>query len=220
MIKPTDGKRGRGRPKVERSIDKNQILNEALQVFAENGFSGTSVKTIADNVAIDDSLIYYHFKTKINLWNEAIFLVANKYNEEAKNVVKLNKDLSTLNLGKTLTRHMVYFVAENPVLYRIIMHEMSKKSERSDWLVEYILKPFSERLENVLNSYRKKGYKMPMPLCNYMSLNIGVIWTFFLMQNLNKKLYNVDVFDKNEMERHADMVIEIIYSSLWESESK
>jgi len=201
------------------SIDKEHILQAALSVFAEHGFRGTSVKSIAKIVNIDDSLVYYHFKTKINLWNQAMFLMSEKYHQEASQIIKLNKDLSNINLGKSLTRHMVYFVAENPALYQIIMHEMTQNTDRSDWLAENMLKPFSDRLEKVLEDYSQSGYQLKMPIANYFSLNIGIIWTFFIMDKINKKLYNVDVFQKEEIERHADMVIELIYSSITKSQS-
>ncbi len=43
---------------------KERIVEEALTLFAQNGYKGTSVKNIADAVGIKDSSIYMHYKSK------------------------------------------------------------------------------------------------------------------------------------------------------------
>ena len=43
---------------------KERIIEEALTLFAEKGYQGTSVKNIADAGGIKDSSLYKHFKSK------------------------------------------------------------------------------------------------------------------------------------------------------------
>lgn len=43
---------------------KEKILYEALTLFSEKGYKGTSVKDIADAVGIKDSSLYKHYKSK------------------------------------------------------------------------------------------------------------------------------------------------------------
>lgn len=43
---------------------KERIIDEALSLFAVNGYKGTSVKNIANAVGIKDSSLYKHFKSK------------------------------------------------------------------------------------------------------------------------------------------------------------
>ena len=43
---------------------KERLADEALTLFARCGYSGTSVKSIADAVGIKDSSLYKHFKSK------------------------------------------------------------------------------------------------------------------------------------------------------------
>lgn len=42
---------------------KEKITEEALTLFAEKGYKGTSVKNIADAVGIKDASLYNHFKS-------------------------------------------------------------------------------------------------------------------------------------------------------------
>ena len=50
---------------------KEEILNAAEECFAERGFSGTSMKEIADRAGVAKSLIYHHFDSKQHLWKES-----------------------------------------------------------------------------------------------------------------------------------------------------
>ena len=49
----------------ERRTDtREQIRRLALELFAERGYDGTSLREIADRLGITKAAVYYHFKTK------------------------------------------------------------------------------------------------------------------------------------------------------------
>ena len=54
---------------------KEKITEEALTLFAEKGYKGTSVKNIADAVGIKDASLYNHFKSKQEIFNSIVELV-------------------------------------------------------------------------------------------------------------------------------------------------
>ena len=43
---------------------KEQILNNALNMFAKSGYNAVSIRDIAKTVNIKESSIYYHFHNK------------------------------------------------------------------------------------------------------------------------------------------------------------
>lgn len=51
---------------------KERIIEEALTLFAERGYQGTSVKNIADAVGIKDSSLYKHFKSKKEIFDTIV----------------------------------------------------------------------------------------------------------------------------------------------------
>jgi AcrR family transcriptional regulator len=54
-----------GRPKKSEERDTRQeILDAALDLFAENGFFGTSMREIAKKVGVRESALYHHFPSK------------------------------------------------------------------------------------------------------------------------------------------------------------
>jgi AcrR family transcriptional regulator len=51
---------------------RDQILHSALERFALDGFSATSVQTIADDAGVSKATVLYHFATKEDLLQHAI----------------------------------------------------------------------------------------------------------------------------------------------------
>ena len=56
-----------GSEKSSSTDTKIRILEEAEQLFAESGFSGTGIDQIARHAGIAKSVIYYHFRNKRDL---------------------------------------------------------------------------------------------------------------------------------------------------------
>ncbi|MGO1346913.1 MAG: TetR/AcrR family transcriptional regulator [Bifidobacterium psychraerophilum] len=55
------------------NVDTRQrIVEQALSLFASKGFSGTSVKDIADAVGIKDSSLYKHFASKREIFDSIV----------------------------------------------------------------------------------------------------------------------------------------------------
>jgi AcrR family transcriptional regulator len=57
--------RRRGRPpKVQAGDTKAALLAAALKLFAANGYAGTSIRAIARDVGLSESVLYAHFDSK------------------------------------------------------------------------------------------------------------------------------------------------------------
>lgn len=51
---------------------RSQIIDAAIWVFANNGFSGSPIKEVAELAGISETLIYQHFATKEDLYRTAL----------------------------------------------------------------------------------------------------------------------------------------------------
>jgi AcrR family transcriptional regulator len=49
-----------------------QIVESARQVFIESGLSKSRIRDIADKAGVTQALIYYHFKTKAEIYQAAV----------------------------------------------------------------------------------------------------------------------------------------------------
>jgi len=206
-------KKKRGRPKGTKQIDQTAILDIAIQEFANKGFDGARQRDIAEKAGITNSLMNYHFDSKKDLWQQAIIQLSEKLKQKYIEVEGYLKDLEGLAAFKAYTRQFVYFSAEHPEFYKVVFHEMCTQTERADWLVETILNPlhqlFGGSHQNQESGVEEfKGF----PVANLSSIIIGAANVFFIHAFQMKKMYGTDAFDKKEIEKHADIVIDILFA--------
>lgn len=72
MTKPTPKPRRVGRPEGQRNL-ADQILDKAELLFAKQGYSGTTLRQVADATDVTSAMTAYYFKNKENLFRE-VFL--------------------------------------------------------------------------------------------------------------------------------------------------
>lgn len=98
---------------------KERILDEALTLFAQNGYDGTGVEQIAQKVGIKAPSLYKHFKGKEDILNALIDNAEVRYEESfgsEQNVGKLPESREEF-ISITLSR--VMFTMHDPVIRKI-----------------------------------------------------------------------------------------------------
>lgn len=63
---------------------KTEILEKALEIFARDGFDGTNIKDIAEDVGLVKSGIYKHYESKEAIWNAVLDMMEKYYEEHMK----------------------------------------------------------------------------------------------------------------------------------------
>lgn len=212
-IDPTTKKKKRGRPIGSKQIDEVAILNIAIQEFANKGFDGVRQRDIAKKASITNSLMNYHFKSKEDLWQQAILQLGEKLKKRLLEVQGYFKDLEGLAALKAYTRQFIYFSAEHPEFYKVVFHEMCTQTERADWLIDTMLSPLHQMFGGVTTNptseiEKFRGY----PIANISSIIIGAANVFFIHAFQIKKMYATNPFEKEEIEKHADIVIELLFA--------
>lgn len=217
MHKQVDSvKRKPGRPKSESTIDKDEILNIALTAFAEKGYDGVSITSISKQINVGDSLLHYHFGNKKKLWQATVEKAFVEYEKDSLKAVKLLKDLDQISMSKAMTRHFIHFTGKHPQLYQIIIHEMAKESEQSEWLQKNVMQSLSNRFFQHHKKFVEQGLVEAIPIANLTTIFLGACNTFFTFHLNIKNQYKVNVFDEEEIDKHADIVIKMLYHGMFE----
>ena len=60
---------------------KSRILDEALIVFAENGYKGTNLRDLAARLGLSKSALYKHYESKEAIWNALLDRMEAYYGE-------------------------------------------------------------------------------------------------------------------------------------------
>ena len=73
MTATSAGRKRRGRP-AGSSNSRERILASARDLFARNGISGTSIRTVAAAAGVDSALVHHYFGTKEKLFAAAVHI--------------------------------------------------------------------------------------------------------------------------------------------------
>lgn len=101
---------------------KEQIIRVATELFASNGFEGTSVRDIATSAKVNLAAVNYHFKNKENLYFEVF---NHCYQRMEEDILNIGKD-KALNTQEFSWKVLEYFVDNGSSLlntFRIIFSE-------------------------------------------------------------------------------------------------
>lgn len=185
----------------------------AITEFASKGFDGARLGSIAKNANVANSILSYHFEDKEDLWKQCINHIAEKMMGRFVEMRSYFKDLSGLAALKVFTRQFVYFSAEFPEFYNIVIHEMCTRSHRASWLIETVLTPGQLFfLGDQVDSFDGESTFMGYPLANLSSIIIGATNSYFVHAFQMSEVFDVDVFAKEEVEKHADIIIDILFA--------
>lgn len=141
------------------SNTKEKILDAALELFAEKGYSGTNIKDIADSVGIVKSALYRHFGSKEDICNAVSEQMASYYNEHFGSVDNLPGIPKTAKELEEMTLHMINFTIHDKriVQMRKVLHTEQFRDEKiRDFASNYFLydteaiftKIFAEMMKN------------------------------------------------------------------------
>ena len=130
---------------------KDRIQDEALTLFAQNGYDGTSVEQIAERVGIKAPSLYKHFKGKEDILNALIDSAESRYEEyfgSEQHIGKLPESREEF-IGVTMER--IAFTMRDPMIRRIRKF-LVQEQFRSDRLAAITTR---HQLEGVQRMYTK-----------------------------------------------------------------
>jgi len=78
---------------------RNTILNAAMELFAQKGYAGSSIREICQAAGVTKPVLYYHFRGKEHLYQE---LMLDIFNQTRKNLLRLSEHRGSLRDGLVL----------------------------------------------------------------------------------------------------------------------
>ena len=100
---------------------KQRILDEALTLFAENGYDGTGVDLIAERVGIKGPSLYKHYKGKEEILNALIDAAEERYEEYFGSEKHIGKLPQSREEFIKVTMERISFTMRDPIIRKIRM---------------------------------------------------------------------------------------------------
>ncbi|MEE9431789.1 MAG: TetR/AcrR family transcriptional regulator [Melioribacteraceae bacterium] len=140
-----------------RKNTRHSILENALELFAEKGFKGTSISDIAKAAGVSKGLTYNYFKSKNDLMFAVFSLLEEKMGEAFFEMEKVEDSFKKL---KTMINLMFKFLKEDEKFWQLYMNftfQPEVQTVASEFMTEFLSGIFFE-LEKL---FRQMGVENP-----------------------------------------------------------
>jgi AcrR family transcriptional regulator len=195
----------------QRLKTRGQILDAALQVFAEKGFDAASVREIAARVGVNHALIRHHFQNKDELWKEAVRFLFERMQAELSMEPEAEADLDEFERLKGRIRRYVAYCARHPEHARIMVQQSIHGSERFTWMVKDFIAPQHRAGSRHLRKHIEGGL---WPEVNEISLTyilVAAAQIPFVLSEEIREIYGVEPTEAEWVDRHADAIINLFF---------
>jgi AcrR family transcriptional regulator len=134
---------------------RTQILHEATRLFAEQGFDGTSIRAISDEVGIAKPSLLYHFPSKDELRRVVLEQVFSHWNEVLPELLKV----ATSGEGRfesLMTEVLSFFLADTNRA-KLLTREMLDRPEEINEQLRTFLSPWMRLMADYIRRGQEEG---------------------------------------------------------------
>jgi AcrR family transcriptional regulator len=198
---------------------KTHIIETAIELFAEKGFEGTSIRDLATKADVNVAMINYYFGSKEKLF-ECMVQHKAAYTKDMLLEIVNNNALSEIEKLDRIIDSYVARLFSNRKFHRIIHHEiMLNERESLQNAIVNILFPNSLYIKGVIETGIKKGvFKKVDGLLTVASIigtiNQVLLSKKFCNKHLNKEDDYIPYEDSKFKKRVSDHLKELVRSHL------
>ena len=169
---------------------KEHIINHAVELFAEKGFEGTSIRDLAAKAGVNVAMVNYYFGSKEKLFENMVELKAS-YTRGMLDEIAKSDSYTDIQKVELIIDSYIGKIFSNRKFHRVLHQEMmlSKREGMQQSIVD-ILFPNSLIIKGVIDAGIKKGSfrKVDSPLV--IATIIGTINQVLLSKKMCNKLLN------------------------------
>ncbi|WP_368654296.1 TetR/AcrR family transcriptional regulator [Ornithinibacillus sp. 4-3] len=201
--------------KNEPKLTKKQkaILEAATELFAEQGYAGTSTSEIANKAEVAEGTIFKHYKSKKGLLLAIV----------SPMMVKLLAPMIKKDLDKVLDQEFEYFqdfiramivnrkefIQKNLPMLRILVQEIPFHPDLKEQFIEHVGKDIFDKLERIVKYYQDKGQIVDMEPSTIMRTVATSILSYIIARYVFLPEAN---WDDEEVE--TERIIQILESGI------
>jgi AcrR family transcriptional regulator len=176
-----------------RAIAKEKILESAMKLFADRGFSGTTTKEIAEKACVNEALIFRYFYTKRDLYGS---IIEKKINEEPGIEEPLKRYRETKDdsyIFRSIALRMFDKCGKDPDFIRLLHYSALEGHELSDMFFDTYVEYINSLLSEYINVRISDGaFKNINPLIAARAF-IGMVINYIIVQELFREKRKGDI---------------------------
>ncbi len=184
-----------------------RILDAAENLFAEKGYSATSLGDVADRVGIRSPSLYNHFRNKEALYAAVLERLLEVFGAP---MAELKDQAITRERIYQWLEKIVRMHHERPNLARLLQHAALSGGPQTNALIERLFSPMFDRAEaaDADVSFEKVG--LDLQPWAVMALN-NMVMSYITMAPMYRDLLGEDPFSPEALEKQLALILRLAH---------
>ncbi len=183
---------------ADKTDKKEHILNAAEKLFFQNGYDGSSTRSIASEAGMNMAMINYYFGSKDGLYRAVIERRLTSFRQTLLNINELNIS-SWDKLHQCIELYADRIVGDN-CFHQIVHRELSlqQRSDITDFIIDNLLLNANEVKRILIEGMENGTFRQVDPEFTVASI-FGTKYYIVNAPQLASKLLNQDVKDEKNL---------------------
>ena len=142
------------------SVTKERILEAALEMFSQNGYTGTNIRELSASLGLVKSGVYKHFESKEAIWNALLDQMITYYADHFGSAEHLPPVPDSLEGLVTMTMQMVNFTVhdEKVIMTRkVLTLEQFRDVRARELATKHFLTGLTDMFTQIFSGMMEKG---------------------------------------------------------------
>jgi AcrR family transcriptional regulator len=184
-----------------------RILDAAEDLFAEKGYSATSLGEVADRVGIRSPSLYNHFRNKEALYSAVLERLLEAFGAP---LAKLQDSPITRERIYQWLETIVRMHHQRPNLARLMQHAALSGGPQTNELIERLFRPMFDRSELPEGEVSFSLVGAELQPWAVMALN-NMVMSYITMAPMYRDLLGEDPFSPDALEKQLELILKLAH---------
>lgn len=199
---------------AQRTAKREAILDAAIKLFAGRGYEGSSLPAISAECGVPVPLIVYHFKSKEQLWRDAVDEVYRRLESHIAAHTDIPPGATGADFYRGHIRAHITAIAAHPEFMRILFQEGTQSSDRLTWLVERHQNRMTGSLVALITRAQQEGIVPPVDPIHAKFIFSGAFTLPIVLAAEYRLVSDDNPLDPAFLERHIDVCLQLLLPSI------
>ncbi|RMG61087.1 MAG: TetR/AcrR family transcriptional regulator [Deltaproteobacteria bacterium] len=191
---------------------RQRILVAAEELFAEKGFTGTTIREISERAGVNSAMIYYYFKDKKGLYRSVVDFSANETYRMLLKAFKGRRDPA--EQLKEFCREYARAHYLNRDIVKIIHREMLTNGEDPEGFARIYFKKSLDTVKEILQRGIETGRFREVDVDLAAATLFGLILFIFLTEPVIASMKNSESLDEATVVSITESLTDIFLSGI------
>jgi len=201
--------------KEDNKSSEEKVLDAALKEFAEHGYAGARVDSIAERAKVNKAMIYYHFESKEKLYERILKDITDNIFSQIRDAAVGEGDPLEV-FYSIINRYMKMLSSFDGKIFQIMLREIASGGKHFRKIaIPNLAVPVFSLVEPLIKSAQEQGRMRDVnPYYTFMQIIGGIIFFNIIRIPIEGSALEKTVFKDGYLDEYSENLFKILKNGL------